>query len=276
MTNDTLNQEHIAIIRKMLVRHDTLHPRIFNEKGDVYPFIRDQLMQSTQFMIDMFVSAFPKLKVLDIVLLGSLCGYCYTESSDLDIFIIVDNFSADYAKIDDTLLETFSVFLAQQTYKPYLFGHPIDFGFCTTHKYMRFYKNKTTIQPIYSYGTYSLLNDKWVCMPEKHKYKLSAEEFYQHYLQLKENIDIFYKNLDKIKSVFLTKKSIDKLQNCLTKLKVNAFVSREHNALHEYSKVYNVYRIAKRLKLFKQYHELINISQEYINQNKNKNPLIYD
>ena len=107
MTNDTLNQEHIAIIRKMLVRHDTLHPRIFNEKGDVYPFIRDQLMQSTQFMIDMVVSAFPKLKVLDIVLLGSLCGYCYTESSDLDIFIIVDNFSADCAKIDDTLLETF-------------------------------------------------------------------------------------------------------------------------------------------------------------------------
>ena len=63
MTNDTLNQEHIAIIRKMLVRHDTLHPRIFNEKGDVYPFIRDQLMQSTQFMVDMVVSAFPKLKV---------------------------------------------------------------------------------------------------------------------------------------------------------------------------------------------------------------------
>ena len=276
MTNDTLNQEHIAIIRKMLVRHDTLHPRIFNEKGDVYPFIRDQLMQSTQFMIDMVVSAFPKLKVLDIVLLGSLCGYCYTESSDLDIFIIVDNFSADYAKIDDTLLETFSVFLAQQTYKPYLFGHPLDFGFCDLNKYMFFAHEKKITNTINSYATYSLMHNKWICVPEKHQYALTAEEFYKNYLQIKSNIDKFVTKLEKIEGNFLTNKSIEKLRSLLTTLKTDAFRAKEYDKLHEYSKVYNVYRIAKRLKLFKQYHELINISQEYINQNKNKNPLIYD
>jgi len=259
------NEQDINIIRRMLTTSDTLHPKIFNANNQLYPYIYKQLTIATDFVLEMITSIFPNIKIRDIVLSGSMLSYTYTKNSDLDIFIIADPLCPDTqdCAVSNVILERIAVCMANRADKINIFGHPIDFGFTTVEKYMRFYKDKSAPSEIYSYGTYSLLNNEWVSKSIKQQHLFTAEQYYEEYLKFKSKLDNTISLLPKINGEILNKEGVARLNKILFGLKKMAFIEKEHNPLHEYSKNYNLYRIAKRLKLFAKYYNLLQVSKNY-------------
>ena len=68
-------------------------------------------------------------------------------------------------------------------------------------------------------------------------------------------MDKFIESLPHAGENFLTFPSISKLRKTLVDLKFESFIAKEHDIMHEYSLVYNTYRVAKRLKLIANYHK---------------------
>lgn len=270
MTETKLYERDINIIRQMLKNHSTLHPRIFNKQNEMYPYIREQLLNMVDFAIESVFKFFPKVKLLDIILSGSVCGYTYTHDSDLDIFIVIDDLVENRSKVNGFVLDNISKYYAYQDFKPFIFGHPIDFGFSNISKYMRFYDMAEGVKKIYSHNTYSLLNNGWIGAPERLEYAFTPEQLYENYLKFKDDMDKFVESLPHANEEFLTSSSISKLKRTLVDLKFESFIAKEHDIMHEYSLVYNTYRVAKRLKLIASYHKYADASQNYLMQKAKK------
>ena len=270
MVSEDLKEQHMSIIKQMLKNAPVLHPRMFNNENRLYPYIRSQLLNMTDYAIDSVFAFFPKIKLLDIVLSGSVCSYTYTQNSDLDIFIVVDDLTGSKSKVNGFVLDNISRYFSYQNFKPCMFGHPVDFGFSNISKYMRFYKLDNGVKKIYAHNTYSLLNDKWICQPERLEYPFTIDQLYENYLKFEQNMENFVSSLPHADADFLTKQGIEKLKKTLSDLKSESFMAKEHDIMHEYSMVYNTYRVAKRLKLIAKYYEFAENSQKNLLSSSNK------
>lgn len=145
--------------------HDELNPKIWTKmtekriggKTNYYlkPEVRDKLNEISDAFIEYL--DIPQEAILDIRITGSSANYNYTPHSDLDLHVIVD-----YDKVheDCPIVEGYLWSMKSAFNKDHdisIYGIPVEL-----------YAEDSRVEAI-SNGVYSLLNNKWLKIPEKIK-----------------------------------------------------------------------------------------------------------
>jgi len=136
--------------------HDELNPVIFAGET-MRPEVRRQLMLIAEDFIDHL--GIQHLEISDITISGSNAAYSYTKHSDIDLHILVD-----MNKLSDDLVYR-ELFEAKKIV--YNDTHDITIGGYEVELYVQ-----DTNQPVVSLGEYSVMFDKWIRLPRKHRANL--------------------------------------------------------------------------------------------------------
>lgn len=94
------------------------------------------------------------LKIVDVILTGSMCSYAYTEHSDLDLHILVDAKGTECETLLANLFTTKKTLWNQ--------NHPLTVKGYDVELYVQ-----DVAEPHVSSGTYSLLHTEWITKPKK-------------------------------------------------------------------------------------------------------------
>ena len=154
---------------KYRVYNDTLNPNIWNPDNSLKPDIRDALLKIAQdFYIDTELSA----PIVDIYMLGSVANYNWSAGSDIDLHVLVD-----FTKIgNDPILVKQLVDNIKANWNK---KHDIR---------IKGYKVELYIQDIKetnrAMGVYSVLNNKWVKIPQKLNLDLDKDSIQKKYTEM--------------------------------------------------------------------------------------------
>lgn len=147
--------------------NDKLNEKLWDENQQLLPDVRDKLKEIVDEFIQYILDDKVKLSILDVHLVGSNCGFNYTELSDLDVHLIV-NF--DDIGNPDTLVQAYCN--AKRT--RFNNEHNIEIKGIPVELYIEDV-NAITL----SNGIYSLVEDKWIKKPVKdieiHEVNISEE-----------------------------------------------------------------------------------------------------
>lgn len=133
---------------KPVVYHNTLNPKLWNQ------FKLDTEVRYKLLAIAMHFAKFlnvPKLNLRDITISGSNASYGYSDSSDLDLHLVVD-----MPKDRPELAELYS-----SKKNEYNFTHSITVKGIDVELYVQDIQ-----QPHRSAGIYSIFNDRWISTPK--------------------------------------------------------------------------------------------------------------
>jgi hypothetical protein len=170
----------------------------------IKPEIRSRLLKAAEIFIDYLdVDMF----VPDIILVGSLVGYNWSEFSDFDVHILYD--SSDFGDKLELYQELFRL-------KKTVFNasHDILIKGFEVELYAQDVDEKEK-----SMGSYSLLNDEWIRIPKKEEFKIDKNKIKQKADQWMDIIDGVIENAedeDLNDAVKLVKKYKDKLRKYRT------------------------------------------------------------
>ena len=195
---------------------DELNPDIWyvpNEKymGDpegqkmkLRPEVRQRLLKVAEIFLD-YIDI--DIYVHDIILIGSLTGYNWSEFSDFDVHILYD--FNDAGKNSELYKELFhlkkTVFNAK---------HDISIKGFEVEVFVQDLNEKET-----STGSYSVLNDSWIRFPEKEDFKVDKKKIKEKAQQWMDIIDGVLENAedeDLNDAIQLVKKYRDKLRKYRT------------------------------------------------------------
>ena len=195
---------------------DELNPDIWylpNEKymGDpegqkmkLRPEVRQRLLKVAEIFLD-YIDI--DIYVHDIILIGSLTGYNWSEFSDFDVHILYD--FNDAGKNSELYKELFhlkkTVFNAK---------HDISIKGFEVEVFVQDLNEKET-----SVGSYSVLNDSWIRFPEKEDFKVDKKKIKEKAQQWMDIIDGVLENAedeDLNDAIQLVKKYRDKLRKYRT------------------------------------------------------------
>ena len=133
---------------KPVTYHDTLNPKLWDNNSLKHE-VRYKLMA-----IAMHFAKFlnvPKLNLRDITISGSNAAYGYSDSSDLDLHLVVD-MPVDHPEFSE-------LYTAKKN--EYNFSHNIKIKDIDVELYVQ-----DVQQPHRSAGIYSVLNDRWISKPK--------------------------------------------------------------------------------------------------------------
>ena len=195
---------------------DELNPDIWylpNEKymGDpegqrmkLRPEVRQRLLKVAEIFLD-YIDI--DIYVHDIILIGSLTGYNWSEFSDFDVHILYD--FNDAGKNSELYKELFhlkkTVFNAK---------HDISIKGFEVEVFVQDLNEKET-----SVGSYSVLNDSWIRFPQKEDFKVDKKKIKEKAQQWMDIIDGVLENAedeDLNDAIQLVKKYRDKLRKYRT------------------------------------------------------------
>lgn len=170
--------------------HDELNPAIFNGE-QVKPKVREMLLQIAEDFVEHL--GISNLDVADITISGSSASYTYTKHSDIDLHILVDMNSFNNDDVYRELFDAKKVIYNEQ--------HDIVIGGYEVELYVQ-----DTNEPVISLGEYSILNDKWLKLPRKHRANLDQVATKLKFAKLMKLAEyaIKTKNLIKIKNLLKT------------------------------------------------------------------------
>ena len=144
-----------------------LNPRLF-ENGKMIDEVREALLRIfSQFISDLNDQEL-KVRVLDVVLVGSNASYNYTPCSDIDLHIIVDYREVSPCSDVVSILMDTEKSLFNKDYDIKVKDYNVEL-------YVEDLETSST-----SNGIYSVLYDKWIKFPEKLSYPeldLSSQDF---------------------------------------------------------------------------------------------------
>ena len=160
-------------IIKSFYLQDELNPEVWDLPNERYmgdkeaqnyklkPLIRERLLKVAEIFIDYLDT---NLFIQDIIFVGSLVGYNWSEFSDFDLHIVID---LDEAGEDREMYEELfrlkkSIFNA---------AHDITIRGFETELYVQDLNEKNESQ-----GVYSLLNDEWLKLPKKEDFKVDEKK----------------------------------------------------------------------------------------------------
>jgi len=174
---------------KIPLYNKTLHPMFWLPNQKLHPDIRKQLL----LIADDFVkNSKLDLQVHDVRFLGSLAGYNYTQSSDIDLHIIVDMKKIGIP--EDQIVR---------------FGRGISSKWNDEHDVkIKEHKVEIFIEDISANnrasGIYSLCKDNWLRVPQKQKIRFDKENIKKLYYYFSKKIDdvISTNNLQQMRNVF--------------------------------------------------------------------------
>lgn len=134
-------------------KHETLNNKLFTKEELLKDKVRDKMLE----IVDEFVTDLKeqdiKIKIEDIILIGSNASYNYTKDSDIDLHILADTKGVKYTtEVANALYSAYrSLFNKQLDIK--LFDIPLELFV------------ETEDSPRVSNGVYSVKKNKWVKKP---------------------------------------------------------------------------------------------------------------
>ena len=140
----------------------TLNPKVWDnpsdpKKSSLKPKIQKGLMKIAEKFIDFLGD---DVFVEDIVLMGSLVNYNWSDYSDFDLHVLVD--FKQYEKLDELYRELFDLKkkIFNDRYDIKIYGYDVELyaqGADDEHS---------------SAGVYSVMNDEWISIPKKEKLEI--------------------------------------------------------------------------------------------------------
>ena len=134
-------------------KHSTLNSKLFTKEGVLKDRVRDKMLEIVdEFLADLKEQEI-KIKVDDILLIGSNASYNYTKNSDIDLHILANTKAVNYpANLGSALYSAYrSLFNKQLDIK--LFNIPLEIFV------------EIEDSPRVSNGVYSVKKNKWVKKP---------------------------------------------------------------------------------------------------------------
>jgi len=195
---------------------DELNPQIWylpNERhmGDpdaqnykLKPEIRERLLKVADIFIEYLDT---NLYIHDVILVGSLAGYNWSEYSDFDIHVLID--LKESGEKEDLYRELFRL-------KKTIFNaaHEIIIKGFETELFVQDLNEENNIEAVYS-----LTEDKWIKSPKKEEFKIDDNKLKQKIQQWMDIIDGVLENAedeDLEDAIRLVKKYRDKLRRYRT------------------------------------------------------------
>lgn len=154
---DILTESGLRFIKEAIEVHQELNPKLWNKDKTIKPEVLDKLREIAKEFLKYIEIP---IDVCDIEFVGSNASYNYNENSDIDLHIIT-NFELNY--VDDTILQQLynsKKNSFNETYDLDLYGIPVEL-------YIEDVKSNNA-----SLGVYSILEDKWIKIPEPKNYDI--------------------------------------------------------------------------------------------------------
>jgi len=150
----------------VLSYHKELDPKFWDEDDHLDPKIREKLLKIAR---DFYESAEIDAEILDILFMGSMCNYNYTELSDLDTHIEI-NFEDIKAPTEIVKKAVDGQrFIWNLRHNIVIRGHDVEL----------YIQDVTEKKP--HAGIYSLVQDKWLQKPPYNPPKVTDEEINPKY-----------------------------------------------------------------------------------------------
>lgn len=157
---------HEDLVSTAVVFHKKLNPKIWS-RGELKPVVRAQLLKIAKHFIEYIDIG--KIGLTDITISGSNAAYTYSRNSDLDLHLIV--------KIPEDRKQLLKqLFDAKKN--QYNFQHDIKIKEIDVEVYVQ-----DEAQPHTSSGIYSVLDNKWLKIPETIEDTVDRAEVKQKYKQ---------------------------------------------------------------------------------------------
>ena len=165
--------------------------------------IRERLLKVANLFIDYLDT---DLYIQDIIFVGSLVGYNWSEFSDFDIHVLIDLDESENRKMTEELFR-----LKKTVFNA---AHDIRIKGYETELFVQDANEKNNIV-----GVYSLLNDEWIRKPDKENFKIDKKKLMTKVNQWMDIIDGVLENAedeDIDDAVKLVKKYREKLRKYRT------------------------------------------------------------
>jgi hypothetical protein len=140
---------------------DELNPKFWDENKKLNPQVRERLLKIAQEFID-FISV--PIVVEDILFIGYLTNYGWSEYSDIDLHVSIDfnQFPKENLELYEELFNVKKI-IFNTTHNIKIFGFDVEL-----------YVEDST-KGNYSNGVYSILYDEWNILPTKENVKIDKE-----------------------------------------------------------------------------------------------------
>jgi predicted nucleotidyltransferase len=173
---------------KFRIYNNTLNPDLWLNTSTLKPEVRESLLKIAK---DFYTDTELTAPIEDIYMLGSSANYNWSPTSDIDLHVMID-----FKKLDSAVDLTKQLVYAlkanwNETHSITIKGRRVEVYIQDINE-----KNRST-------GVYSVLNNKWVLMPQKIRVVLDNKLIQQKYTNLVLQIKSAIKeqNLDKLKNV---------------------------------------------------------------------------
>ena len=172
---------------KVRIYNDTLNPNIWDNLK-LKPEIKEKLLQIGK---DFYADTETDAPLKDVLFVGSLANYNWSDTSDFDVHVVID-----FKDVDENveLVEKLVNALKSKwndEHDIHLKGHNVEVYIQDVTK-----ENRST-------GVYSLMQDKWLSEPKKENIEIDKEKIQEKYNDFVRKINSALKSqdIDKLKSI---------------------------------------------------------------------------
>ena len=172
---------------KVRIYNDILNPAIW-DNNKLNPEIKEKLLQIGK---DFYADTETDAPLKDILFVGSLANYNWSDTSDFDVHVVIDFKDVDgnvelVEKLVNALKSKWN-----DEHDIHLKGHNVEVYIQDVTK-----ENRST-------GVYSLMQDKWLSEPKKENIKIDKEKIQEKYNDAvrKINSAIKAQDIEKLKSI---------------------------------------------------------------------------
>jgi predicted nucleotidyltransferase len=172
---------------KVRIYNDILNPAIW-DNNKLNPEIKEKLLQIGK---DFYADTETDAPLKDILFVGSLANYNWSDTSDFDVHVVID-----FKEVDENveLVEKLVNALKSKwndEHDIHLKGHNVEVYIQDVNK-----ENRST-------GVYSLMQDKWLSEPQKENIEIDKEKIQEKYNDFVRKINSALKaqDIDKLKSI---------------------------------------------------------------------------
>ena len=183
---------------KLRVYNKTLDPKIWDENKTLNPEVKESLLKIAE---DFYNSTDLKSEIHNILFLGSSANYNWTDSSDIDLHVVID---IAEEKINEEYARKFMDGLAAKwntDHEITVKQHPVEV-------YLQDVREPNATAELARPGAaiYSIFDDKWVVEPNPQNIKIDADKIRKKYHELKDRITnlIQSEDIEKLKALMVS------------------------------------------------------------------------